>query len=379
MIKRYKIGQVVESLEAGRVTILYGPRRSGKTTILEDIISRYSQQKVLFIRGDYSTDATQLIDKTTSFEGVKKWLSGLEILVIDEAQTVLSIGHILKNIIDAMPGLIVLVSGSSSFELAQQIGEPLVGRKRTLTLYPISIGEIANVQRLTKPMLESSLLYGGYPKVLTAINDIARIDELSDLVESSLLKDIFAYEGIKNARKVRDLLQLLAYTVGSEFSIAKTERLLNIHRSIIERYLDLFEKNFVIFSLGGLSRNLRKEVCKYRKYYFYDLGVRNAVVNNFKPIASRDDVGALWENFCIIERLKVNDQANRHCGYYFWRTYDQQEIDYIEDYEGELKAYEFKYSAVGKVPVAFKMAYPESTFKSINTADIGDFLATPSS
>jgi uncharacterized protein len=374
MIQRYLEDQIRSQLEPGRVAVIYGPRRSGKTTIMNHILQDYAAEDVLSLRGD-SLEVAQMIENfTVSTTKLQSWLSPYKILAIDEAQDIQMIGAKLKNIVDVMTDLVVMVSGSSSFDLSQQIGEPLVGRKTTHMLYPLSYYELHR-GATSRSELEEMMIYGGYPRVCLAQSSIDKQQELKELTDSYLFKDILSFEGLKNAKKVRDLIELVAFQVGSELSITKVADTLGLTRLQVERYLDLFEKTFVLFSLGGLSRNLRKEVYKYRKYYFYDLGVRNTLIRNFNPLANRDDVGGLWENFCILEKKKYNDQRQELYNQFFWRTYDQQEIDLVEEGGGTLHAFEFKWKESGaRLPLAFKEAYPNYTYQVVNHLNIFDSL-----
>jgi uncharacterized protein len=377
LIHRYLEDHIRARLEPGRVAVIYGPRRSGKTTIMGQLLQDYDPSQVLSLRGDSLETAQLVANNTVSTEKIKSWLTPYAVLAIDEAQDIQSIGHMLKNIVDVMAGLIIIVSGSSSFDLSQQVGEPLVGRKTTHMLYPFSYYELHKGSS-TPSGLEGLMIYGGYPRVSLAVSALDKQSELKELTDSYLFKDILMFEGLKNAKKVRDLIELVAFQVGSELSVNKIADTLGLTRLLVERYLDLFEKSFILFSIGGLSRNLRKEVYKYRKYYFYDLGVRNAIIRNFSPIAHRDDIGALWENFCILEKRKYNDQRQELYNQFFWRTYDQQEIDLVEEGAGILHAYEFKWKDDhARAPLAFVNAYPNNTFRVVNHLNVFDSFLKP--
>jgi uncharacterized protein len=373
MIDRYKLQKVRNSLAPGKVSILYGARRTGKTTLVGIIASEYDAQDVLSLRGDSLKSAKELQDKTYSDESIRLWLGSKKILIVDEAQAVSGIGLILKNIVDVMTNLIVLVTGSSSFELSQQIGEPLVGRSSTHMLYPLSASEVAGGSS-EESVIDEMMIFGGYPQVVSASTYDDKHAVLSNLADGSLFRDIFAREGINNSRKIYELLKLIAYQVGSEVSVAEVCNKTGMNRGEVETYLDLFEKSFILFSLGGLSRNLRKEVTKFPKYYFYDLGIRNAVIDNLKSIGDRDDSGALWENFCMIERIKRNDMHSLHSANYFWRTTDMQEIDLVEDRGGQLYAYEFKLTKYAKAPKVFLDSYNRSTFMTVNRQNVWEFI-----
>lgn len=341
-IPRYlTIGQ---EIKPGKTLVLFGPRRVGKTTLLTEFMQQ-TKQKLLFYRGDeLSTQhAFDIPDSTALSTSV----GSAEILIIDEAQAIQNIGQSLKIINDTMPHVSVIVTGSSSFELAGQIGEPLTGRKTTRYLLPISLQEllrddVAPSQTLNKH-LARYMIYGMYPNALTAQTKEERVEFLREMVDSYLLKDILTYQEVKGSRVLLQLLVLIAHQVGSEVSLTELGSSLNIDKNTVARYLDLFEKSYIIFRLGGFSRNLRSEVTKTAKYYFYDIGIRNAVINNFNNLNVRDDVGKLWENYAIVERLKTRLYKNIYANQYFWRTWEQQEIDLVEEREGKLFGYEMKW------------------------------------
>lgn len=341
-INRYL--QISEELEPGKTLVLFGPRRVGKTTLLNDFINE-TKEKVAIYRGDeISTQhAFEIADSTV----LQPYIGSATILAIDEAQAIPGIGKTLKIINDTMPGVSVIVTGSSSFELAGQVGEPLTGRKTTRYLFPVSLGELL-VDELVptstfQQKLPSYLVYGMYPNTITADSDQERVEFLRELVDSYLLRDILTYQEVKGSRVLLQLLVLLSHQVGNEVSHQELGSSLNIDKNTVARYLDLLEKSYIIFRLGGFSRNLRSEVTKTAKYYFYDIGVRNAVINNFNSLEIRDDVGSLWENFVIVERLKMRTYSKLYANQYFWRTWKQNEIDLIEERDGKLFGYEMKW------------------------------------
>jgi len=353
-------------LEPNRVLLLFGPRRVGKTTLIERYLGT-TKWKYLLVSGD--NIQVQDVLGSQDFDRIKEFCAGYELIVIDEAQNVPNIGMGLKIIVDQIKPIRVIATGSSSFDLARQVGEPLVGRKKNLYLYPLSQMELAgrfNPYDL-KMSLPSYLIYGSYPDVLNQTTDAGRQGYLLDLVGSYLLKDIFALEQVRSPQILMKLLKLLAFQVGSEVSHTELAQQLEVDVKTAGRYLWLLEQTFIIYRLGGFSRNLRKELSSKPKYYFYDNGVRNAVISSFNPLDSRNDQGALWENFLISERIKYQTYQNLYTSNYFWRTYDQQEIDWIEERNGKIHAYEFKWgSATAKVPAIFQSTYPEASFEVIN-------------
>jgi len=290
-------------LQANKALVIYGPRRVGKTTLLHNFL-KTTPLRYKLDSGD--NIQTQHLLSSQDFSQILPYVEGYELLAIDEAQEIPNIGRALKIIVDQIPGIQVIVTGSSSFELAGQIGEPLTGRKRTLTLYPIAQSEISadyNRHELQE-RLEEFLIFGSYPEVVQAGSRDAKIDVITEIADSYLLKDILALDRIKNSRTLVDLLRLLAFQVGGEVSLNKLATQLKIDVKTVQRYLDILEQAFVIIRLGGFSRNLRKEVTKKSKYYFFDNGLRNALIAQFNRFDQRNDIGQLWENFIFVERLK---------------------------------------------------------------------------
>jgi len=356
--------------------VLYGPRQVGKTTLANDLISSVSLRSrlvnadELMYREPLGSQNRQLLSEV---------LGDAELLVIDEAQRVANIGINLKILIDNHPNAIVIATGSASFDLANKISEPLTGRTLTFNLFPVSYPEIRQTIGAVeaRSMLERWLVWGGYPAIITTENPALREKLLGELVGSYLYKDILELEGVRRSEKIVDLLRLLAFQIGHEVSIAELATSLALNRQTVERYLDLLEKVFVLFRVGGFSRNLRKEVTKNPRYYFYDNGVRNSLIQNFNPLSLRDDVGQLWENFLTIERRKANQTADRSVNTYFWRTYDQKEIDCVEEHGGKLHGYEFKWreSEMRRATrKEFLEAYPGSTLATISQENFEDFL-----
>lgn len=375
MIKRF-YSDLESFLAQGRVLVIYGPRRAGKTTLLQSYLSKTSW-KFKLDSGD--NIRTQQILSSQDFSTMLDYVEGYELLVIDEAQQILGIGMGLKILVDHRPDLRIIVTGSSSFDLSNQVGEPLTGRKRTLTLYPIAQVELLrsyNAHEL-KERLPEFLVYGGYPEVLTEPSRSRKRELLHELAQAYLLKDILALEQVKGSRYLVDLLKLLAFQVGKEVSTQELARQLGLSVKTVQRYLDLLEKSFVVIRLGGFSRNLRNEVVRKSKYYFYDTGLRNAVISQFNDISDRSDVGALWENFLFIERLKARSYREIYATPYFWRTYEGQEIDLVEEGEGRLRAFEFKWSSVSRptAPSQWRGAYPSAEYAIIHPDNYRAFIA----
>lgn len=374
MIKRY-YSDINKVFQKGKVLVLYGPRRVGKTTLVKEWIEK-SSKKAKFVTGDNL--AVQEIVGSQDIERLLEYTDGYDLLVIDEAQRIPNIGWSLKLLIDTKPELDIIVTGSSSFELAGQVGEPLTGRKRTARLFPVSQLELSgdlNTYEL-KDSLSNILVYGSYPEIYTYKSNKKKIDELNEVVNSYLLKDILELDKVKGSKVLFDLLRLLAFQVGSEVSQTELASQLGIDYKTVGRYLDLFEKSFILYQLRGYSRNLRKEVNKMSKYYFYDNGVRNAIIQNFNPVEKRNDIGQLWENFLVIERLKKQEYKKLYTNNYFWRIWQGKEIDWIEEKEGKLFGYEFKYSDKRKAtaPKLFLDTYDNSSWELVNNENYLEFV-----
>lgn len=362
-------------LAPNSVLVIYGPRRAGKTTLLQSYLSS-TEWKYRSVVGD-DVPTQQLLSSRNAAQ-IQEYLEGYELFAIDEAQYVPEIGHALKIIVDQVPDIRVIATGSSSFELAGQIGEPLTGRKKTLTLYPISQGELLSLYNKydLKQDLENRLIFGSYPQVIMANKRQERISIITEIANSYLLKDILDFDRVRGSRSLWDLLKLLAFQVGSEASQNELSRSLGIDVKTVGRYLDLLEKAFVLYRLDGFSRNLRREVTRNSKYYFYDNGIRNAVVNQFNPIDQRDDIGALWENFVVMERIKHLEYSFIPTNQYFWRTYSHQEIDLVEEKGKNLDGYEFKWSQTKppKVPPEWSRTYPRATYSVITPDNYQEFV-----
>lgn len=361
-------------LKPGKVLVLYGSRQAGKTTLLRDFLAR-TKMKYKLDSGD--NIKTQEILGSQDFSKIMEYASGYDLIAIDEAQRIPNVGQGLKIIVDQIPKIKVIATGSSSFELAGQIGEPLTGRKRTLTLFPLAQMELAGIYNLheIKERLPEWLIFGSYPEIVTAKAKQEKKDALEEIVSSYLLKDILELEQVKGSKILLDLLRLIAFQIGSEVSLTEIGQKMGLDHKTVARYLDLLEKSFVVFNLRGFSKNLRKEITKKSKYYFFDNGIRNAVISNFNDLELRDDIGKLWENFLAAERIKTQEYRKISANNYFWRTWDQKEIDWLEEREGKLFAYEFKFSKNKfSFPKDFLKTYPESKTKIVTKDNYLDFL-----
>lgn len=361
---------------ANKVLILLGARRVGKTELINSYLSDFPSQTYLKLNGEDLNDAMLLKNRTIA--NYQRLLQGIDLLVIDEAQAVEDIGGILKLIVDSIAGIKVIVTGSSMFDLSNQLGEPLVGRKNTLYLFPLAQMEFKQKENYKQTLenLEERLLFGSYPEITQYVDYQDKKDYLFELINAYLLKDILTYEGIRNANKIYDLLRLIALQIGKDVSLQELANALQISKNTVEKYLDLLSKVFVIYKLEGFSKNLRKEITKSNRWYFYDNGIRNALINNFNTLSLRSDVGELWENYLISERIKKQNYTKMEMKNYFWRTYDQQEIDWLETQADLMFAYEFKWSAHTKVkiPTAFAKSYPEAEFQIIDQQNYLDFI-----
>jgi len=365
--------QIEPLLKPNKVVVIYGPRRVGKTTLLNEFLKT---TKLKYRLDSGENIRIQEILGSQDFKKIGEYIGGNELIAIDEAQNIKGIGLGLKIIVDNFPDIKVIATGSSSFDLAGQIGEPLVGRKTTINLYPFAQLELAQEQNAfdLKQKLEDFLLFGSYPNVYTAKTKDEKISALNDIADSYLLKDVLAIDRVKKPKIIIDLVKMLALQIGSEVSLTELAQNLSVNLNTIAKYLDILEKGFVIISCGALKRNLRNEIRGKKKYYFYDNGVRNALLSQFNGLSLRNDTGALWENFIFTERLKTRAYKNIYANYYFWRTYQQKEIDLVEEYGGVLHGYEFKFTGGAAKPKEFLEAYPQSTFEAINKENYLDFL-----
>lgn len=359
-----------------KVLILLGARRVGKTELLKNYLQTIPDGSYLQLNGEDINDANLL--KERSVANYKRLLLNIDVLVIDEAQTIPEIGLILKLIVDSIEGIKIIATGSSIFDLNNNLGEPLVGRKNTLYLFPIAQMEYSQYEnyKQTTEKLEERLLFGSYPELLQYPDWEEKKEYLYEIINSYLLKDILVFEGIKHADKIYDLLRLIAHQLGKEVSLQELANQLQMSKNTVTNYLDLLSKVFIIFKVEGFSRNLRKEIVKSSSWYFYDNGIRNGIINNFNRLDSRTDVGDLWENYLAVERVKKQNYLKIKTNNYFWRTYDQQELDWLEEKGDVLAGFAFKWSETkkSKVPAAFAKAYPDATFEVINRSNYLDFI-----
>ena len=358
--------QDIEFLKKGKVNLLYGPRRVGKTALLSKMLDK--NKDAVFIGNGDDIQLRRILnseDKTRILTAFHDY----EFIFIDEAQRISKIGWGLKILIDNFPEKTIIASGSSSFKLISQVGAPLTGRAITNILFPVSVTELkkqfGGMHLLQN--LEQYLIYGMYPEVLTKTNNTNKISYLHELRNAYLLKDILEMENIRNSDKLYDLLHLLSYQIGNEVSLNELGNALGLSKQTIARYLDLLEKAFIIKRIGGFSGNLRKEVTKTYRYYFFDNGVRNAIINNFNLIDERNDIGMLWENFMVMERLKYQHYNKLFSNNYFWRTYDKKEVDLVEERGGRLYGYEFKWNPKKvKIQQQWLDTYQNASFEVIN-------------
>jgi len=372
MIRRFLLDKIKSQLFKGKAIILIGSRQTGKTSLLRELFP--VDNDVVWLNGD--DPSVQTMVSRINTEQWRVAIGEKKILVIDEAQLIPDIGLRMKLVTDYIKDVQLVATGSSAFELANRLNEPLTGRKWEYKLYPLSYKEMVDHHGIIAEhsLIEHRLIYGYYPEVVTSPGN--ERDVLRILTDSYLYKDILAFGGIKKHDKLMILLQAIAYQVGSQVSYSELAQTVGIDGKTVETYIDLLEKCYIIFRLPSYSRNLRNELKHSRKIYFYDNGIRNAVLSNFSHISQRTDTGALWENFAISERVKRNSYNKYWCNSYFWRTHQQKEIDYLEEYDGQLYAYEFKYNSrkSAKKPKDFAEAYPDAKFKEITPDNIESFL-----
>lgn len=373
---QYRINRTIEeSLKRdffkGKIIILVGPRQVGKTTLINHILENYSS--IITFSGDDRKDRNTLAKNSFAF--LDNLIGEKKVIFIDEAQKIEEIGNTLKLLVDNYgEEKQIIATGSSSLNLLSNTSEPLTGRKYVYELYPLSVGEIYSQRHpldIDKE-LESLLIYGTYPDIYNGSLKLKE-NHLTEIIRSYLYKDILELENVKNSFSLDTLLSALALQIGSEVSLSELSNLLNLNIRTVERYIDLLEKNYVIFRLPPYYTNERKVLSKQNKIYFYDLGIRNALINNFNPLSRRNDGGALWENFLIIERMKLNAYTNRYVSKFFWRTYDGAEIDYIEKYADSLDGFEFKWSKVKNAPKSW-LEYTNAKYELINMDNYKKFL-----
>lgn len=374
MIKRTIESKILNDFKRNKIITLLGPRQVGKTTLLEQIVENLGNIKTLKLNCDDEDDRVLLQGRSST--ELKNLVGNNELILIDEAQRVDNIGLTLKKMGDLKTKSNIIVTGSSSLDLGDKVNEPATGRLIEYNLFPFSVSELANETswREEHRLLNQRLIFGTYPEVVMYPEDARRT--LVTLCNSYLYKDLLSYDGIRKPALLQNLVRALALQVGSEVSYNELAQLIGADRATVERYIDLLEKCFVVFKLPSYSRNLRNEIKKGKKIYFYDNGIRNAVLSNFAMPELRSDMGALWENFMISERLKHNIYTGNYAEMYFWRTQTQQEVDYIEECDGGLSTYEFKWNPKAKtsLPKTFKEAYPDATFEVITPENYEMFI-----
>ena len=375
-IDRQITTRFLAQLNRNKVIVLLGSRRVGKTVFIEHIIQNHIRKDYLYLNGDDVQTQAAFADRTLN--NFKRLIGKNRYLIIDEAQNIKDIGWALKLIHDQIKEVTIIATGSSTFDLQSKIGEPLTGRKSKFFLFPFSQQELSAYENLieTKANLSARLIYGSYPEIFQNDDKISWEEYLKDLSSEYLFKDILVLENIHNAAKLHDLLRLLAFQVGNLVSYDELGRQLGMSKNTVIKYLDLLTKTFIIFPLPGYSRNLRNEITKSKKWYFYDNGIRNAMIYNFNPLEFRNDIGQLWENYFISERIKYQYNNRILANNYFWRTYKQQEIDLIEESGRQLTAFETKWgsSKKHKIPKSWSEAYPDSRFYFVNPDNYLDFI-----
>lgn len=373
IINRLIEPKITKNLFKGKVIIIYGARQVGKTTLSKKILNDFKEN------GKYLNCELASVQQGLSVieaEKIKSFLGDYKLVVFDEAQNIEDIGKVLKIMVDTYPDIQIIATGSSSFDLADKISEPLTGRNFTYLLYPLSVREIVKQfdAFYGEAKIETMLRFGLYPEVFSLSDEEAK-DRLDEISSNYLYRDILRFDGIKKTDVVNKMLMLLALQLGQEVSYIELGRQLGINRLTVERYIDLLEKSFIVFKLRAFSRNKRKEISKSVKVYFYDLGIRNSLIQNYNPPELRADTGALWENFCIVERKKYLEEKGKRVNSYFWRTYDQKEIDYVEEAEGAISGYEFKWSPkkTYRLPKRFMEQY-NAKVEKINRDNFWKFL-----
>jgi len=373
-IARYFEKDILRHFQTNKVVVIYGPRRVGKTTLLQQL-AKNIKEPTLWLNGE-NLDIQEWLS-SRSLEKLTGGIGSFKAIIIDEAQHVDKIGLNLKILVDSIPAIRIIATGSSSFDLAHQVGEPLVGRKWQYILYPIAQLELSTAETPlgSKLKLESRLIYGSYPEVITAQGYRDKQTVLESIVDGALFKDVFMLEGVKKPSKIVQLTKALALQIGSQVSLTELSNMLNINLATVERYLDLLEKTFIIVRVSGFRRNLRTELTKTCRYYFWDNGIRNALINNFNPLDVRSDAGQLWENYIFIERMKKRDYQHISSNIYFWRTHDRQEIDLVEERGGKLYGIEIKWSPKKvRPPRTWLASYPNAEFATINRENYLEFI-----
>jgi predicted AAA+ superfamily ATPase len=372
-IDRVIENQIVRKIGSNKVILLFGTRRVGKTFLIDSIQNKISE-KLLVLNGE-DFDVQEILKKRTA-ANYKNLIGDAQLLIIDEAQSIHEIGQSLKLMIDTNPNLTIIATGSSSLDLMNKSGEPLTGRQVPFYLYPIAQLELKENLLDAKHNLDERLIYGSYPEIFNISSSAEKAAYLQQLVQAYLLKDILAYSGIKHADKISSLLRLIAFQVGAEVSYNELSNQLGINKITVENYLDLLSKVFIIYKLPAYSSNQRTEVTKSSKWYFFDNGIRNAIINDFRIPTMRNDMGALWENYIISERIKKTKYNQELTQFFFWRNYNQAEVDLIELNNGVISAFEIKMSAAKKIkkPSAFNAIYPDAEFTLISKENYLDFI-----
>jgi len=375
MIKRILQATILKTSFHGKVLIIQGPRQVGKTTLALEIVKGLKAKGKARVFNCDDPDHRELLENK-GLDSLKNTIGDARIVFIDEGQKLTTIGQTLKLLADHYKkSLQVVVTGSSTMNLLDKTQESLTGRKKIYTLYPVSLEEISKGQDIDRKDLKSTLIFGNYPEVVTARKPLDKIDVLRELKTSYLYRDVFDFEGMKNADVFMNLVKALAHQIGNEVSYAELANLLKINRATVERYIHILEQSFIIFRLPVYTRNKRRELSKLRKIYFYDVGIRNAVINNFSPLEERDDLGALWENFIIVERMKYREYHRIEANQYFWRTYDGSEVDLVEEREGRLYGFEFKWKPRQYPRVLAKWSeYKGSSYQVITPDEAREFV-----
>ncbi|MCU0500973.1 MAG: ATP-binding protein [Anaerolineae bacterium] len=367
--------RITEQLQTGgKIVIIYGARQVGKTTLVRRVLDDLPYRSLAINADELRYNE---ILSSRDLRQLRGLTEGYELLFIDEAQRIPEIGINLKLLIDHLPHLRIVVTGSSSLDLASKVQEPLTGRAWVHQLHPIALRELARLHNRFEldELLEERLIFGSYPEIFAMSGAASRREYLQGLTASYLYRDILEIGGVRHSQKLRNLVRLLAFQIGSEVSLTELGSQLQMSKETVASYMDLLEQSFVIFRLSGFSRNLRKEVSKQNKVYFWDLGVRNTVIDNLKPLDARDDLGALWENFVVAERMKNLSYRRASASLFFWRTYTGAEIDIVEERDGELHAYECKWSKPrNRAPDSFLTAYPDATFEVITRENYHAYL-----
>lgn len=375
IIARKALNLIHSNIKPGKVIVLLGARRVGKTFLIKQYLESVDERYILWNGEDYAVH--ELLHRR-SVQNYRNILGNPQLLIIDEAQKIPDIGLVLKLLVDSFEKLKIIVTGSSAFDITNLTGEPLTGRKYEIMMFPISENEFRQFEKPEERQdnLRQRLVYGNMPELINLPNLNDKAEYLRDMINSYLLKDILSFEKLKSSSKLFDLLKLIAFQVGNEVSLQEIGKQIGISKNTVERYLDLLSKVFIIYKVNGFSRNLRKEVVKNSKWYFYDNGVRNAIIANFNTLKMRYDIGTLWENYMMSERIKFHQHLGVISNRYFWRTYDQQEIDLVEERKGDLYAYEFKWKGtISKLPSAWKKTYPDASYNLITRENYFDWLS----